>query len=72
MNGENVPICMTCGCHLIVEHILIECEDFVDVRQTYYDVENFRQLFQEISVKEVFQFSLVGISTYCIVSHMST
>ncbi len=32
-NGENVPICVACDCDLTVEHILIECGDFAEVRQ---------------------------------------
>ncbi len=50
MSGEDVPRCVACDCNLTVEHILIECGDFTEVRQRYYDAENVQQLFQEISV----------------------
>ena len=59
MNGEDVPVlrCVACDCDLTVNYIiLIECGDFTEVRQRYYDAENLRQLFQESSVTDVFDF----------------
>ena len=36
--GPTVPeCCVAYGCNLTVEHIPIECEDFAEVRQKYYD-----------------------------------
>ena len=55
MNGEDVPRYVACDCDLTVEHIRIECEDYAEVRQRYYDAKNL-QLFQEISVTYVFDF----------------
>ena len=56
MNGEDVPKCVACGCNLTVKHILIECGDFTEVRQRYYNAESLQQLFQETSVTYVFDF----------------
>ena len=56
MNGEDVPRCVACDCDLTVEHILIECGEFAEVRQKYYDAENLRHLFQEIGVTDLFDF----------------
>ena len=53
MNGEEVPRCMACDCDHTVEHILIECEDFAEVRQRYYNVKNVH-LFQEIGGTYIF------------------
>ena len=47
---------MTCSCDLTVQHILVECGDFMEVRQRHYDTENIGQFFQEISVVVVFIF----------------
>ncbi len=33
MSGEDIPRCVACDCTLTVEHILIECGDFAEVRQ---------------------------------------
>ena len=43
--------------HLTVEHILIECSDFAEVRRRY-ETENLQQLFHEISVTGIFAFLL--------------
>ncbi len=56
MNGEDIPGCVACDCDLTVEHILIECGDFAEVRQKYFDAESLQQLFQETSVTYVFDF----------------
>ena len=53
MNGEDVPRCVACDCDHTVEHNLIECGEFAEVRQRYYDAENSQQLFQEISVIDI-------------------
>ncbi len=56
MNNEDVPRCVACDCNLTVEHILVECGDFAEVRQRYYDAESLQQLFHEINVTYVFDF----------------
>ncbi len=56
MNGEAVPTCVDCDCNLTVEHILLECGDFPEIRQRYYDAEDLQQLFHKISVTYVFDF----------------
>ena len=35
MSSKDVPTCVACDCNLTVEHILIECGDFAEVRQNY-------------------------------------
>ncbi len=39
-----------------MEHVLIECGDFAEVRQQYYEAESLQQLFQETNVTCVFDF----------------
>ena len=55
MTGDDVPRWLACECDLTVEHILIECRDFVEVRQRFYNGQNL-QLFHEICVTKVFEF----------------
>ncbi len=43
MNVEDVRRWVACGCELTVEHILIDCGDFAEVTQRYYDAENVQQ-----------------------------
>ena len=56
VNGADVPRCVSYDCDLPVEHILIECGNFAEVRQRYYDAEKLQQLFQEISATYVLNF----------------
>ena len=45
-----VPSCVAYDYNLSVEHILIECGDFPEVRQKYYEAKSLQHLFQETSV----------------------
>ncbi len=56
MKCEDAPRCVACDRDLTVEHILIECGDFAEVRQRYFDAESLQQLFQETNVTSVFDF----------------
>ena len=56
MNGEDMPRCVAYHCNFTVEHILIECGDFTEIKQRYYDDGNLQQLLEEISVTYVFEF----------------
>ncbi len=56
MSGEDIPRCVACDCNLTVEHVLIECWDYAEVRQQYYEAESLQQLFQETNVTCVFDF----------------
>ena len=50
MNGEGTPKCVACDCGLTVEIILIEYQDFDEVRQIYYGVEDIKQLIKDNSI----------------------
>ncbi len=42
MDGEDLLRWVACDCDLAPNHILIECGDFAEVRQRFYDAENIR------------------------------
>ena len=46
------PKCVAYDCDLTVEHILIECGDCAEVRQSYYDIENITNSFQHVNITE--------------------
>ena len=56
MNGEDVPRRVACDCDLTVEHIRIECGNFTEGRQIYYDAESLQTLFCQINVTYAFDF----------------
>ncbi len=64
MKCEDAPRCVACDRDLTVEHILIECGDFAEVRQRYYEAERLQQLFEEINVRYVFDFLRSFASTH--------
>ena len=58
MNGEDEPRCVACDCDGTVEHILVECTDFAEARQRYYEAVNLQQLFQETNIAYHFLFEI--------------
>ena len=55
LSGEDIPRCVACDCNLTVEHVLIECGDFAEVRR-HYEADSLQHLFQETNVTYVFDF----------------
>ena len=56
LKRENQPECVGCQCPLTVKHILIECADFLQTREKYYDVQNMKELFEEVCVENIFEY----------------
>ena len=54
MSSEDKLKCVACYHDHTMKQILIECGDFVEVRQRYCNAENVRHMFQEISGTEEF------------------
>ena len=44
LKGEPPPECIPCNCLLTIKHLLIECVDFNDVRQRFYQVPSLQDL----------------------------
>ena len=56
MKREPPPECVSCQCELTIEHILIDCVEFTNIRAKYYDVPDLKTLFDTISPEEIFDF----------------
>ena len=41
---------------LTVKHILIECVDFMEVRQKYFNVPDLKTLFKDVDPSQIFAF----------------
>ena len=54
--GDLQPVCYACACPLTVQHILVDCIDFIHVRRKYFNVSSLRQLFEEINPSKIFGF----------------
>ncbi len=38
LKGEDAPECISCACQLTVKHILMECAEFDETREQYFNV----------------------------------
>ena len=47
---------MPCQCPLTINHILIDCFDFADIRQHYYEVPDMKTLFETVSPDDIIAF----------------
>ena len=56
LSGEAEPICIGCDEPLTVEHILVKCWDFYEIRRKHYSVENFKVLFRDVPPDKIFDF----------------
>ena len=48
--GEEQPECVGCDTPFTVRHFRLECDDFAQVRNNCFHVENMKQLFQDIHI----------------------
>jgi hypothetical protein len=58
LQGEQPPECIPCAETLSVKHILIDCVDFVPMRQRHYTVTSMKDLFDRINPSSIFEFLL--------------
>ena len=56
LKNEDQPECVPCQESLTVEHILLHCTDFYSSRIKYYSAVNMRDLFQNVSAENIFQY----------------
>jgi hypothetical protein len=56
LKGENFPVCTQCGSRLTIKHILFDCLDFSLRRENYFKAEQYKDIFEKISIFEVFDF----------------
>ena len=56
LKGEEPPMCIGCDQHLAIEHILLTCSDFIEMRESHFTAQSLRMLFQDISPEKIFNF----------------
>ena len=54
--GEEQPLCVGCDAPITVRHFLLKCGDFSQKRYKYYQVDNMKQLFQDVYVDHIKMF----------------
>ena len=56
LKGEEPPMCIGCENRLTIEHILLTCSDFIEIRASHFTAKSLRMLFQDISPEKIFNF----------------
>ena len=56
LKGEKPPMCIGCDKRLTIEHILLTCSDFIEMRESHVTAKSLRMLFQDISHEKIFNF----------------
>ena len=47
LKGEEPPVCIGCDKYLTIEHILLTCSDFIEMRESHFTAQSLRMLFQD-------------------------
>ena len=50
------PLCIGCDQRLTIEHILLTCSDFIEIRESHFTAKSLRMLFKDISPEKIFNF----------------
>ena len=56
LQGEEQPQCVVCDAPFTVRHFLLECDDFAQVRNNCFHVDNMKELFQDIQIDSIMTF----------------
>ena len=56
LKGEEPPVCIGCDKCLTIEHILLTCFDFIEIRESHFTAKSLCMLFQDISPEKIFYF----------------
>ena len=56
LKGEEPPMCIGCDKRLTIEHILLICSDFIEIRESHFTAKSLRMLFKDISPEKIFNF----------------
>ena len=56
LKREEPPHCFGCDAPFTVRHILLECNDFSQIRNKYFQIDTIKQLFNDVPIDNVFLF----------------
>ena len=56
LKGEEPPACIGYDKHFTIEHILLTCSDFIEMRESHFTAKSLRMLFRDISPEKIFNF----------------
>jgi len=53
VKGEEPPMCIGCDKRLTIEHIILTCSDFIEIRESHFTAKSLCMLFQDISPEKI-------------------
>ena len=56
LRKEEAPVCVACNAVITVKHILIECDDLLEIRKKYFEDKSLYSLFRNVIPEVVFDF----------------
>ena len=56
LNNEERPECIPCNSIFSLKHVLIDCVDVADVRQTFYNANSLSNLFTNVAGDTILQY----------------
>ena len=56
LRKEEASVCVACNTVLTIKHILIECDDLLEVRRKYFEQKSLYSLFRNVSPEIIFDF----------------
>ena len=54
LKGEEPPVCIGCDKRLNIEHILLTCLDFIEIRESHFTAKSLHMLFKDIWPEKIF------------------
>ena len=54
LKGEEPLMCIGCDKRLTIEHILLTCSDFIEIRERHFTAKSLHMLFKDISPEKIF------------------
>ena len=56
LKNEERPECIACNSNYSLKHVLLDCVDVSDIRQTFYNVHSIFDLFTNVAVHTILKF----------------
>ena len=56
LKGKELPVCIGCDKRLTIEHILLTCSHFIEIRESHFTAKSLRMLFKDVSPEKILNF----------------
>ena len=56
LRKEEAPVCVACNAVITIKHIMIECDDLLEIRKKYFEERCLYSLFRSVILEIIFNF----------------